>query len=84
MRFKTMTAALAALSLAGGPALAAPAAKLSVASAVRAGAASDGEDLMGGGSGAVLAGILALGIIAIPVVALVTDDDDDDNLPVSP
>lgn len=83
MRFKSMTAAIAALSLAGGPALAAPAAKLSVASAARAGAAEGDEKLLGGGGGAVIAGLLILGIVAIPVIDALMDDDEDSD-PVSP
>lgn len=81
MRFKSMTAALAAMALAT-PALAAPAAKLSLSPVTRAGAA-EGDERLAGGSGAILAGIIALGIIAIPVVDALIDDDDDDS-PVSP
>jgi hypothetical protein len=82
MRFKTMTAAVAAMALAS-PTLAAPAAKLSLSPSVRAGAAAGDERLAGGGSGAIIAGLLALGIIAIPVVDALIDDDDDED-PVSP
>lgn len=75
---KVTTAGLAALSLVSATAaVAAPsAARLSVASATRAGA-DEGDSALAGGSGAILAAVLVAGIIAIPLIDELSNDDDD-------
>ena len=75
MRFKLLSTVLVSASMAAAPAIAAQpsAAKLSVARA----SASGGDSRLEGGSGAVIGIALALGIVAIGVVAAVNSDDDD-------
>jgi hypothetical protein len=74
MHLKSMAAAAAAFGLATAPVAAAPS-SLSVANSARVSASADGEDLASGG-GAIVALILVAGIIAIPVITALSDDDD--------
>jgi len=80
MKIKSSLAALAAMSLAASPALAAtanPAASLSVAKTVRAGSTTGkSSELAGAG---ILAAIIGAGIVAIGVIAIVNDSNDDDS-----
>lgn len=75
---KFTTACVAALGLVSATtAVAAPSAsKLSVVSAARAGA-EEGDSNLAGGSGAIVAIVLALGIIAIPLIDELSNDNDD-------
>jgi hypothetical protein len=80
MKSKNLLAALAATSLVAAPAVAQaaptnPAASLSVAKSVRA-SASAGKDRLAGGGG-IFAAIIAAGIAAIGVIAIVNSSDDD-------
>ncbi len=78
MRIKMMTAAVAAMAMTATPVLAAPAnpaASLSVAKSVRASTATTKNNEL---AGAGLFGIvIAAGIVAIGVIAIVNDNDDD-------
>ncbi|MGK6319979.1 hypothetical protein [Sphingomonas sp. DT-204] len=78
MRIRLMTSAAIALSLIATPALANPAAKLSVANApqVRASSQIDGKSRLAPGAWAAVVGALAIGAGAI---ILAVDDDDDDS-----
>lgn len=75
-----------ALSLAGAALIAAPtvaqaanpAASLSVAKSVRASTPAGKKSNVLGGAG-ILGLVIAAGVIAIPVVAIVNDDDDSDS-----
>jgi hypothetical protein len=80
---KLATASIAAISLVSATtAVAAPSAsRLSVASSVRAGA-DEGDSRLAGGSGAIIAALLVVGIIAIPLIDELSSDDDDS--PASP
>lgn len=80
MRLRLLSTILVSASMAAAPAIAAPssASKLSVARA----SASSGDSKLEGGSGAVIGIGLALGIVAIGVLAAVNGDDNNDN-PVS-
>lgn len=83
MFLKSTAALAAAIGLVAAPVAAAPSAsKLSVSSSVRAGS-PEGDEALNGGSGAIIAGLLVLGIIAIPVIDAIQDDNNDD-LSVSP
>jgi hypothetical protein len=76
MRFKTMTVAIAALSMSATPALAAPAnpaAPLSVAKSVRASAPSGKSNKLAGSS--IVPAVLALAIVAGGVIIAVSDGD---------
>lgn len=78
---KKFLAAAAVASLSVSPALAAtanPAASLSVAKSVRASTPSAKQNELGGGFGFVGLAILA-GIVAIGVIAIVNDDNSDSN-----
>ena len=78
---KKFLAAAAVASLSVSPALAAtanPAAGLSVAKSVRASAPSAKQNELGGNFGFVGLAILA-GIVAIGVIAIVNDDDNSDS-----
>lgn len=78
---KKFLAAAAVASLSVSPALAAtanPAASLSVAKSVRASAPSAKQSELGAGFGFVGLAILA-GIVAIGVIAIVNDDNSDSN-----
>lgn len=79
---KITTAAVAALSLVSATSsiAATSAAPLSVASSIRAGA-DEGDSALAGGSGAIIAIALVLGIIAIPLIDELSDDNNDN--PVS-
>ena len=85
MTFKTLTASAAALALVGVPTMAAaapvqtvnPATSLSVSKA-RVGTPSKRKSLIGG-TGAIIAGVLALGVVAGGIVAVVNDDDTPDS-----
>jgi len=78
MKIKSSLAALAAMSLAASPALAAtanPASSLSIAKSARAGAsAKKSNELAGAG---LIAAIIGAGVVAIGVIAIVNDSDDD-------
>lgn len=75
---KFTTAAVAAISLASASAsvAATSASSLSVANAARAGA-KEGDSALTGGSGGIIAIALLLGIIAIPLVDELSDDNND-------
>ncbi len=79
---KFLTGSVAALSLlASAPAFAAPAnpaASLSISPSVHAGAPTAGKSKLGGGGG-FLAAIIAAGVVAIGVVAIVNDSNSDSN-----
>ncbi|MGP7796480.1 hypothetical protein [Sphingomonas sp. CLY1604] len=82
---KTFAGSLAAMAMiaapiAATPAFAAPtnpAASLSVAKSVRASAPTDGKSKLAGGG--LLAALIAAGVVAIGVVAIVNDGDSDSN-----
>jgi len=80
MKIRTMIAAAAALMMTAAPAMAAanPAASLSVSKSVRAGTATKGKSKIAGGAG-IFAVILLAGIVAIPVIDAVKDDNSDSN-----
>lgn len=77
MRIRLLTSAAIALSLVATPALANPAARLSVAnsSQIRASSHVDDENRLAPGAWAAIVGALAIGAGAI---ILAVDDDDDD------
>lgn len=80
MKLAKYMAAVAALSLAAAPAVAAPAnpaASLSVAKSVRAGTAAKGKDKLAGG-GIVVAVIAAVAVVA-GVIIVASDDNSDSN-----
>ena len=82
MKSKNLLAALAVASLVAAPAVvqaapANPAASLSVAKSVRASAPA-GKDHLAGGAG-IFAAVIAAGIAAIGVIAIVNSSDDDDS-----
>jgi hypothetical protein len=76
MRFKSLTVAVAALSMTATPALAAPAnpaASLSVAKSVRASSPSAKSNKLAGSS--IIPAVLALAIVAAGVYIAVDDND---------
>ncbi|MBB5714755.1 hypothetical protein [Sphingomonas aerophila] len=78
---KSISAALAGAALIAAPTMAAaapanPAASLSVAKSVRASAPA-GKDKIAGGAGGIAAVLIAAGIAAIGVIAIVQSSDDD-------
>lgn len=77
MRTRLLTSAAIALSLIATPALANPAARLSVANSpqIRASSHVDDENRLAPGAWAAIVGALAIGAGAI---ILAVDDDDDD------
>ncbi len=84
MFLKSTAALVAAIGLVAAPVAAAPsAAKLSIASAVQSDTDGGSSGGFFGSSGAIIAGLLVLGIIAIPVIDAIQDDNNDD-LSVSP
>ncbi|MGK6320353.1 hypothetical protein [Sphingomonas sp. DT-204] len=80
MRARLLTSAALALSLVATPALANPAARLSVANApqVRASSSLDGKSRLTGSAWIGVVASLAIGAAAI-VLALDDDDDDSDS-----
>lgn len=83
MKLKTLTGALVALSLGASPVFAAPsaqpgaanpAASLSVASGTRVAAKAKRSSKLSGGVG-ILAALIFAGIVAIPVIDAVKDDN---------
>lgn len=82
MRTRLLTSAAIALSLVATPALANPAARLSVASSpqVRASSSVDGKSHLAGS--AWIGVVAALGIGAAAII-LALDDDDDNDVPES-
>jgi hypothetical protein len=80
MKIGKLIAASAALTLAATPAMAAQnqAASLSVSKSVRAGAVTKGKSKLAGGVG-IFGLIILAGIIAIPVIDVVKDDNSDSN-----
>ncbi len=92
MRMKSVLLSFAALSMAGAPVAASAAPMTSLASSTSrvATPTAESSDLSGGqGAGGLFAIALLAGIIAIVVIAAVNGDDDDNgngngNLPTSP
>ena len=84
MRFQSFLTPLAAIGLASAPVAASaanPAASLSVASSPRAASPSaQSSDLAGGGAG-LFAIALVAGILAIIVIAVINDEEDDPRSP---
>ncbi len=80
MRMKTIMMAAVATSMTATPVLAAqanPAASLSVAKATRTTASGEKSNKLAGAG--LIGVILAAGIIAIPVIQIVKDNDDSDS-----
>ena len=80
---KSFAGSLAALAMIAAPVAASaapvnPAASLSVAKSVRASAPS-GKANKAAGGGALLGALIAAGVVAIGVVAIVKDDNSDSN-----
>ncbi|SFP36600.1 hypothetical protein [Sphingomonas rubra] len=82
MSKKMLVAAAAALSFTATPVLAAaqpaPASKLSLAGSTRAAKATGPSEKLEG-NGAIIAAVLAAGVVAGGIIAIANDDDDSDS-----
>lgn len=78
MKIAKLMLAAAASCMAVSPAMANPAASLSVSKSVRAGSATAKDSNLNAGGG-LLAAVIAAGVAAIVVIAVVVDEDSDSN-----
>ena len=77
--FKSVIGAVAALSMVAMPTMASaasnPAASLSLSKSVRSGAPTAGKSKLGGGGAGIFAILIVAGIVAIGVIAATKDDN---------